>query len=551
MSAVDPAMLPFAIFSSGDAYSTAKKIMGRQSAGKSFLNGVARRIPVGTLAATGYGSPSDFIKLLKAEGFRGRVVWSSMPNLEAAVNAGCLYYPAVPTRVIAQLREDAGPTSFSLMGVTHTLSSQSAIDQLADLIQPPFRPWDALICTSQAARTLVKGLHEEQIDYLQGSLGVTRINTPQLPVIPLGVNVPAFTVPDGARSAARAALALDDHEVVFLFAGRLTFHAKANPGPTYQALQAAATASGKKLVCIEAGIAPNESVEQALRDAQRVLAPSVRFIRVKGGDHSAYYQTWHAADIFVSLSDNIQETFGLTPVEAMAAGLPVIVSDWDGYKDTVRAGIDGLRVPTILPPAGTGGDLARRHSCGADTYDMFIGRSSLATVVHPGMLAKAMTELAADPDRRAAMGAAGRARAIADFDWPVILGRYGELAEELAAIRGKYTNIAAWKDPRFADPYQRFRHFPTATLSGSWRVRHRQDSRQRLEALTQLAIANYGFAERVWPAALPGKLLDLVPEGEHGAEIGPLLERAGLSDNHSVRALMWLWKFDIVDIQTT
>jgi len=25
------------------------------------------------------------------------------------------------------------------------------------------------------------------------------------------------------------------------------------------------------------------------------------------------------------------ETFGLTPIEAMAAGLPCLVSDWDGY----------------------------------------------------------------------------------------------------------------------------------------------------------------------------------------------------------------------------
>ena len=33
--------------------------------------------------------------------------------------------------------------------------------------------------------------------------------------------------------------------------------------------------------------------------------------------------------MFVSLSDNIQETFGLTPIEGMASGLPLIVSDAD------------------------------------------------------------------------------------------------------------------------------------------------------------------------------------------------------------------------------
>ncbi len=38
--------------------------------------------------------------------------------------------------------------------------------------------------------------------------------------------------------------------------------------------------------------------------------------------------------IFTSPIDNIQETFGLTPVEAMACGVPRLSSDWDGYRDT-------------------------------------------------------------------------------------------------------------------------------------------------------------------------------------------------------------------------
>jgi len=36
---------------------------------------------------------------------------------------------------------------------------------------------------------------------------------------------------------------------------------------------------------------------------------------------------WHAADVFASPSDNIQETLGPTPVEAMAAGLSSVISD--------------------------------------------------------------------------------------------------------------------------------------------------------------------------------------------------------------------------------
>ena len=44
----------------------------------------------------------------------------------------------------------------------------------------------------------------------------------------------------------------------------------------------------------------------------------------------------------------MQETFGLTPLEAMAAGLPCVVSDWNGYRDTVRLFLEG--VPTNATP---------------------------------------------------------------------------------------------------------------------------------------------------------------------------------------------------------
>ena len=85
------------------------------------------------------------------------------------------------------------------------------------------------------------------------------------------------------------------------------------------------------------------------------LCPSVRQVLLDGRDQGVRQGIWSAPDIFVSLVDNVQETFGLTPLEAMAAGLPVVASDWDGYRETVRHGVDGFLVPTTMP-AGPGGD---------------------------------------------------------------------------------------------------------------------------------------------------------------------------------------------------
>jgi len=57
---------------------------------------------------------------------------------------------------------------------------------------------------------------------------------------------------------------------------------------------------------------------------------------------------YKAADVFVSLSDHPQETFGISPIEAMACGLPLILSDWNGYKELVIDNKNGYKIPTSI-----------------------------------------------------------------------------------------------------------------------------------------------------------------------------------------------------------
>ena len=65
-----------------------------------------------------------------------------------------------------------------------------------------------------------------------------------------------------------------------------------------------------------------------------------------------------AADVVVSVVDNTQETFGLSILEALGHGRPVVASRFDGYKDLVDHGVDGLLVDTLWceadPLAGLG-----------------------------------------------------------------------------------------------------------------------------------------------------------------------------------------------------
>ena len=148
--------------------------------------------------------------------------------------------------------------------------------------------------------------------------------------------------------------------------------------------------------------------------------------------HPENLRAWFAADIFVSFADNVQESFGLTPIEAMAAGLPVVVSDWNGYRDSVRDGVDGFRIPTIMPPPGMGEGLAFIYAAGYAPYDTMVGGAAQITAVHLSAAANALVKLIEDPELRRRMGAAGRKRARETYDWPVIVRAYQRLWNELA-----------------------------------------------------------------------------------------------------------------------
>lgn len=537
----------FAIYYVGDAYSTVNKIMGRQSAGKAFMRGVARTWPQATLYGLGQGEPAarSMSDQLRGDGFAGELKWIELPNWQMLSEVGTLYYPAPAAKDFAFSRNAYNPAAFSIMGVTHTLSSNNAVDQVAALILPPFKPWDAMICTSQAALDFTTRLQDEMKAWWSAQMGATRFNTPQLPIIPLGVDCPAFAPQPGQRATARSATQISDSETAFLFAGRLSFHAKGNPAPMYQALEQVARHT--PVVYIEAGVFPNDAIRNGFLAAQKILAPSVRFIWVDGNDEARYRQAWQAADVFVSPSDNIQETFGLTPLEAMAAGLPVVISDWNGYKDSVRDGIDGFRVPTVLPPGGAGGDLALRHALGIDTYDFYIGRTSMATVVDPTALVSALTRLATEPVLRAAMGAAGLARAQSEFDWPLILQRYAQLAGELGRIRLSASSQAAESWPARADPFARFSHFSSQTLGENWMVTPRPDAMVRLRDLLELSLANYAFDAALLPREAVTALLSVLGT-QGGQTVNTLLAATGLATPAGIRALMWLWKFDLVQI---
>ncbi len=458
------------------------KLMGRQAAGYGFLKAAVQargQASVYGLVRTAQLA-SGFNKIVQEIDPTAPIVAIPADEISRVGEVGVLYLADITVATHSRLRLRSGPAAFSLCGVTHTTASAGSMDEIVGLLREPVEPWDALVCTSSSVVETIRRVHEAETDYLRWRFGpAVSIPMPQLPIIPLGVHCDDYAITPEARAAGREALGLAPDQVTALFVGRLVFHAKAHPYPMFHGLQAAARRTGQRIALLMCGWSPNDAVAKAFADGAAQFAPDVDVRFVEGRDPIPRGHAWAAADLFVSLSDNIQETFGLTPIEAMAAGLPVVVTDWDGYKDTIRDGVDGYRIRTWSPAHGCGAPLARGHEIGIVSYDYYCWYAATTTSVDLDQLAEVLCGLVENPDRRRSLGEAGRRRAREVYDWAVVYRQYQALWGELNARRA-----AAAADPDTAgrlqrapqegsarlDPFHAFGHYPTARIGEATRL---------------------------------------------------------------------------------
>lgn len=529
--------------------------MGRHVAGESFLRGYLH-----------YGSSAELwihvaspehVKQFRDQSHCLGVVkpthFIDQFSLGCLARPGALFYPGPGLGELALQRSLFGHNQWSLCGITHTTCSAAAMDSIVQMLVTPVQPWDALICTSEAVLGHVRGLLESQEEFLRSHLGAKKFIRPQLPVIPLGIHSGDFVFSEAMRSEARASWHVNANTVVVMFMGRLSFHAKAHPLAVYQALELAAQKTGVNVLLVECGWHANAAISEAFTEAAQAASPHVKVLNLDGRDTYQRSQAWAGADIFVSLSDSIQETFGITPIEAMAAGIPVVVSDWNGYRDTVRHGKDGFLIPTLMPSPGLGVDLAYRHALGIDSYDTYCGHACSFVAVDVQAAAGAFVRLFQSPELRRQMGEQGRRRVKELFDWKSIIPRYEQLWQDLAERRMSSAGLqesepssSGWSARM--DPFKAFAGYPSAQLQPQNHVelvdRDLSRSMNRYHELSALAMV--AFARAVLPtheeiaAVLAAAAQGPQPAHHLLADVPP--DRRALV----FRSLVWLIKLQLL-----
>jgi starch synthase len=442
--------------------------------------------------------------------------------------------------------------SFSFCGLAHAISGTEAGEVLQDYILSPSEASDAIICPSHAVAGAIRAFWSHYGDYLKKRFGTSYQCPVQLPVIPLGVDIEKFAtrVTPDKRAAQRQKLGIAEDEIVLLWVGRLSAAIKAHPFAMFQAAERAAEKTGKKIHLVMVGYFVPDEAEAQFQKLVGDVCAKAKVTFVASDDKRFPDGLWAAGDIFLSLVDNCQESFGLTPIEAMAAGLPRVISDWDGYRDSVTDGEDGFLIRTSMPPAGNGFDLTAQVLSGREVYGGFLAKTALTTAVDAAQAADRITQLISSPALCAAMVEKARARLHANYAWKNIIPAYENLWADLAAKRQvspppKQNWASAL--PTLPDPYTMYAGFPTTALAESD------------------VIAVSAFAEQIktlWQNPLNSYAADtLIPMGDITALLG-WLARAGPQPISAVfahlsqsdrprlwRTIAWLLKLNIVKNQ--
>jgi glycosyltransferase involved in cell wall biosynthesis len=261
------------------------------------------------------------------------------------------------------------------------------------------------------------------------------------------------------RLEARRALGLPGDAVVLLSIARLSSSSKLTYGRMLDALARVRARTSQHVCLVLAGAGSTQEVK-ALEAAIAARGLTGSVVCRPNFEDDEKIILLSSADIFLSLSDNLQESFGIALVEALAVGLPVVGTDWDGYRDIVRPGQNGFLTPTTWSVERSPmADLeVFRHPYSHETIQAL----AQAVAIDEAYLDEHLILLIENAELRRGFAARNQADARSRYHIRSIVERYELLWQELAAMAARdpspHRNLA----PVLNYDYPRhFRTYPT------------------------------------------------------------------------------------------
>lgn len=403
-------------------------------------------------------------------------------------------------KILIFLRNLYAITPCPVFLIIHSMSG-GAMPQTIWEIQMNAGPYDTILCSSNAGEEVV-------LQMMRKNSQSRQVENPFLGkvcVLPLGIRIPHKH--EHTRNL-RERLDIPANSIVFGVVARIDVMTKMELSATYLAFFELIQKTGRQdLVLVIAGNKKNNNYFNRIQTLGKLLNihENIRYYcDFTDEERPLLYNT---IDVFVSLSDNIQETFGLALVEAMSHSKPVIASDWNGYKDIVVNDITGFLIPTYWMNCFSKNqkDAYFPHQGFGDLEDLYLLQVQTTAVDIPRCVA-AMAQLL-DAPRRQAMGSAGFERAHDVFAWPRVIEqlnmRYAEIRESAVAN--------ALGQNRYNGAYEMFAlfgHYPTQELLREHQVQITQFGlaiiQQKVSFLEYVGLWDHIFeCDRIWPDLLP------------------------------------------------
>lgn len=178
------------------------------------------------------------------------------------------------------------------------------------------------------------------------------VDPARIRIVPPGVDAERFSGPDRAacRAEIRGRYGIGPDDLLVLFVG-MNFEVKgldALISAVAKARRALPSAGVRLLVVGKGNVGKYEALARA-----HGIAGDVIFAGPMSGGIERYYR---AADVFAMLSKF--DTFGMAVLEAMAAGLPAVISPNVGAKDIIGDGVNGFVLPDPWDDDAVAGTIA-------------------------------------------------------------------------------------------------------------------------------------------------------------------------------------------------
>jgi glycosyltransferase involved in cell wall biosynthesis len=363
------------------------------------------------------------------------------------------------------LRNRLARIPFPVTGVTHSIDPILMNSRYLELILAGPAPYDGIVCSSPGAQAAVeKGLGWVG-KHLRERTGVSFPTHLRLELIPLGIDESLFQ--EENRKEARAYFRFPLDAILVLSVGRISLRHKADWAPALElfARMESQKELGKIILLIAGGgqssdVSLLESMINQMGLTKRILlfpnfAPEIK------------QKLYQASDFYLSIIDNFQETFGLTVLEAMASGLPVVISDFSGYRDFISHGREGFLIPTTWAES-----IPEFLKENMGILDPSMARLYLSQMVAVDLekLKAAILRLAKDERLRFRMGGAAKSKALT-YRWSNVIPAYerfwGELKEE-----SRHYSLNPIEPPNIlaGDFSSTFSHYPSRRLSGKQEI---------------------------------------------------------------------------------